>query len=312
LVQELGQEGYEGNAQTFRILVRLSIGDTIPESLDVSFLPGLNQTRASLNAVLKYPWFCSENPQSEKKWGCYETERAVFEWARAGSKRFTRSVEAEIMDWADDITYAIHDMTDFHCANLIPLHLLCPEPPSELNGRETDAFFKDAFARRPEMLIKSDAYKKAFNEALRFANIPGPYQGTQSENRDLWAYSSVLITKYMDAIALVDPDQNDGKCVQINENAKHQTSILKELTWKYVILHNELATIQFGQRTVIRDLFGIFERAARDGKFNLFPVGFRQLITINPNVHSARWAADYISGMTEREVARVHHKLTNV
>ena len=117
-----GAEGYEGNAQSFRIVTALSISDSAPE--DQEFVPGLNLTRATLNALLKYPWRYGDNPQKLNKWGSYETEQDVFAWTRTGSQTRIRCVEAEIMDWADDITYAIHDMVDFYCAGLIPLHLL--------------------------------------------------------------------------------------------------------------------------------------------------------------------------------------------
>jgi dGTP triphosphohydrolase len=74
----------------------------------------------------------------------------IFDWARDGKEKHTRSPEAEIMDWADDITYAIHDMIDFYCAGLIPLHLLA-EHTSELGKREWRDFFKHACERNDKV-----------------------------------------------------------------------------------------------------------------------------------------------------------------
>lgn len=76
---------------------------------------GLNLTRGTLDGILKYPWAYGTR-KNPKKWGYYSTEKQVFEWVRAGSPRKRRSVIAEIMDWSDDITFAIHDLMDFYRA----------------------------------------------------------------------------------------------------------------------------------------------------------------------------------------------------
>ena len=68
-------DGFEGNAQSFRIVTKLSAAYTAHS--------GLNLTRASLNAILKYPWFAGQNPKKEsKKYGVYSSEIEDFEWAR--------------------------------------------------------------------------------------------------------------------------------------------------------------------------------------------------------------------------------------
>ena len=87
--------------------------------------------------------------------------------------------------------------------------------------------------------------------------------------------------------------------------------MLKQLTWHYVIEHSDLATIQYGQRKMIRELFDVFFDAVSNDKLKLFPIGFEELIRSTPGVSPARWTADYISGLTEREVLRLHHRLIN-
>jgi len=310
-------DGYEGNAQTFRILVSLSVGDTQPKDRAIPFLPGLNPTRATINAVLKYPWLYTPRSPKMKKWGVYQTERHVFEWATTGGVTSKRSAEAEIMDWADDITYAIHDMIDFHCAGLIPLHLLRPirqrdgqlVPRSE---REEDTVFDSFLSRGLYRSADVGEYRSAFRQALNYTTASHPYEGTLEENRDLWAFTSVLIGNYMDAFTLVDPDTStDGRCADIKEYARKQTTILKELTWRYVILHNDLATIQHGQRNAIKVLFGVFVDAIKAEKYQLLPKGFAGIIKGSQGVPAARWAADYISSLTERELSKLYHRLTS-
>ena len=60
-------------------------------------------TRATLNGILKYLRSHGENA---KKWGYYSSEASIFEWAREETPvpKNVKTLEAQIMDWADDIT----------------------------------------------------------------------------------------------------------------------------------------------------------------------------------------------------------------
>jgi predicted deoxyguanosinetriphosphate triphosphohydrolase len=106
-------EGYEGNAQSLRILTKLAVRF---EACD-----GLDLTRATLAACIKYPWRRNAaHPIKSQKWGYYATEQEDFTFARMASGLETKTAEAELMDWADDIAYSVHDLEDFHRCRLIP------------------------------------------------------------------------------------------------------------------------------------------------------------------------------------------------
>ncbi len=112
----LGIGGFEGNAQTLRLLTRLEPKVFGPELDGVPGRSyGLNLTRASLDASCKYPWPESEgvaDPSGRSKFGFYADDTAAFDWIRAGAPARVRCIEAQVMDLSDDIAYSVHDFED--------------------------------------------------------------------------------------------------------------------------------------------------------------------------------------------------------
>ncbi len=306
LCEDIG--GFEGNAQSFRIVTKLAF-----RSPDYA---GINLTRATLCALLKYPWRRGQNPAKPKKWGAYNTESDDFNFARElmSSANLERSAEAELMDWADDVTYCVHDLEDFYRAGRIPLHLLAWSKGDD----QRKLFFDDVFRRRAgESGIWSRYARSEFEEVftkiivLNFRNKE-PYNGSRDHRARLRSFTGRLIGRYVNAIELRTPGAPSDHRIVINEEYLKEVAMLKELTWTYVIEAPALATQQRGQREIIRSLFRILQDAIKTNT-NIFPIFYReQLKKATSDSERTRLVLDLISGMTERQAVMMYQQLLGI
>ncbi len=305
LVRKEGlDDGYEGNAQSFRIATRLAASD----ARDAEALPvrGLNLTRRTLDGILKYPWPHGANPGKPKKWGYYRTESEMFHWVRRQRKDHQRSLIAEIMDWADDITFAIHDLNDFYCAGRIPIDRCKNEASKELQ-RLADGMFN----RRQDWLQEKSLYDDALRDIVSIFPFEADerYADSPTDRANLHAFSSGLIGYFVNAFSL--QFERAEPIVSIESSARREVEVLKQFIWEYVIENPELAVTQNGQRTAIRTVFGELMGAVKQRKFHLLPGAYTQdLKDAASDELRIRIVADCVSGMTERELLDFYRRLS--
>jgi dGTPase len=294
--------GFEGNAQSFRILNKLALtsGDYV----------GLNLTRGTLNATLKYPWLRETGGKKQLKWGAYHTEQPEFQWVRQGIENQLKCCEAELMDWADDVTYAVHDTIDFYRAGLIPLDRLAPVNDESERKRFLDEVFERHASADLKLPFPRPDLEDAFLRLIQLFPIDHPYGDDDEDRARLRTFSSALIGSYASAIHLEAPKVN-ARTVAIESNKEKEVFMLKQMTWHYVILRPSLATQQYGERKIIRDLFEIFQTAAKKNRFTIFPPRVAQVLReYREDEESVRAIVDMISGMTERQAVSLHGRLT--
>ena len=313
LVREAGvTDGFEGNAQSFRIVCRLAVSDAQTKHKDtVNPVAGLNLTQQTLAGLLKYPWPYGGNPHKLTKWGFYQSERTHFEWARTGVPQegtTEKTLVAEVMDWADDVTYALHDLLDFYRAGLIPLELV--RQPATGGSAEREKFLASMFERKTKWLARRTAYENALDQILEMLpfDVSHKYAGTVAEDQVLYQFSTTLISRFVLAI---QPNRSGPSAVKVPDEVRDQVEVLKQFIWHYVILNPALAQVQVGQRHAIERVFLVSLRASLNGDRHFFPEPHRSTLETAVNDEDrVRLAADYVAGLTERELLAAHRRFT--
>lgn len=299
LVRDMGNtDGFEGNAQSFRIVTKLSVR--------FSEFPGMDLTRATLCAILKYPWFHGPSGKPSSKWSAYQTEQADFEFARQFFESKNRSLEAELMNWADDVAYSVHDLEDFHRCNAIPWQRIFD------NGNviiENAANSFDNVEAAKERLTAAYGRLMTYLEGGFSSLLLSPYEGTPEQREQTRRLTSNLINKFINGVEISD-SPFDGETVVFDQDIKDEVAVLKQITRDYVISSAPLAAQQHGQKKIIEDLFGaIIKEIGSHGQVPQFlPTRLRYLRELSPT-GNARFVCDCIASLSERETVALHGRL---
>ena len=218
--------GFEGNAQTFRLLTRLE-SKTIRDNRSI----GLNLTRATLDAATKYPWaFDGKN----SKFGFYQEDQEIFDWVRKDITTKDKVFEAQVMDIADDIAYSVHDIEDA----IYGKHF----NPNSLNAKEEfDEVVKVAKSEYAADL-SNDQLSQALNYLISQEWWVKSFTATQVEMAALKNMTSYLIGKFTEEIERSTKLENESSNLTrynanlvVPSNTRSQIAVLKAVVNLFVM-----------------------------------------------------------------------------
>ena len=246
--------GFEGNAQTFRILTRLE-----PKTLDAAGRPvGVNLTRASLDAVAKYPWLKGRGPggpdgRSARKYSSYDDDAEIFAWMRQGAPEGRRCIEAQIMDLSDDVGYSVHDVED-------AIALGRMDPACLTDACEVDELLEATRAWYGTEL-SANALGAAFDRLSGQSFWIRSYNGSAADAAHLKNLTSEIIGRFVSAVATATRQTyGNGPLTRyeaeliIPEETAAEILLLKGIAVRYVMEPREHEPVYLRQRTLIFDL----------------------------------------------------------
>ena len=294
--------GFEGNAQTLRLLTRLE-----PKTEGA----GLNLTRATLDATLKYPWF----GEPGTKFGAYAEDAEVFGWSRQGAPDRRPCLEAQVMDWADDVAYSVHDMEDGFHAGLITFKNL----KSETERAEVS---RTAIAYCPGGVTEAELTE--ILEALLALDIwPASYDGGPGTVAALKNLTSELIGRFCVAAqqATLHPDLTSPSShtspighsftryaadLVVPRRQRLECALLKAITARYVMNRAGVVAAQARERELLTELTYAVERGAPQ---TLDPLLRPSWDAAGTDAARRRVVIDQVASLTDTSAIAWHHRL---
>ncbi|MFG3708799.1 deoxyguanosinetriphosphate triphosphohydrolase [Micromonospora sp. NPDC047670] len=296
-----GCGGFEGNAQTLRVLTRLEAKVIAPDGTSA----GLNLTRASLDAVAKYPW---PRRPDQRKFGVYADDLPVFAWLRAGGPGDDRRcLEAQVMDWADDVAYSVHDVEDGIHGGYVTLRPLLDDPD------ERGALCADVAATYSgESPADLDEVLRELLDDPELAPLAG-YDGSHRAQAALKATASVLTGRFVSTVVAATqqrygpgPHRRYAADLVVPRRTRARCALLKGIALRYVMRRPGAEARYRRQREVLADLVHALADRAPDG---LDPV-FAPLWRAAPDdAARLRVVIDQVASLTDPAAVAWHERL---
>ena len=298
--------GFEGNAQTLRLLTRIEQKAYSKDG--VAF--GLNLTRASLDASCKYPWtreFAVQDTGADRsiKFGVYEDDVPVFEWLRLGAKERVKCFEAQIMDFSDDVAYSVHDFEDAVVESFIKLE--------ELKGSSQESAIVKEIERWNGSRISSDDLGAALDRLQANQYWLDSYSKTPREAGQLKNLTSSVIGSFVSRTTQATFQANADSLyaryaadVVVPIEVEAEIAIFKGLASYFLMSLDERVGYYEDQRALLRELADIL--LASNGKhLDGYSLDAWNRATTDSEKH--RVIVDQIAVLTDAAAVKMHEEL---
>jgi dGTPase len=293
-----GCGGFEGNAQSLRLITRLEA--KVPGA-------GLNLTRATLDATLKYPWLGpGEDTSSAGKYGAYGDDAAVFAWIREGAPPERPCLEAQVMDWADDVAYSVHDLEDGLQAGLVTFAAL-RDPVERANVCQLTL---ESYC--PPGLTTEAELEEVFAALLALGCWPADFDGSLHALAAVKHLTSELIGRFCAAVQRATrpadhpPLRRYAADLTVPRRQRLECALLKGVTAFYVMHRAGVAEAQAREREIIAQLADAIAAGA-PGTLDLL---FRSEFAAAPDDRARlRVVIDQVASLTDTSAIAWHTRL---
>ncbi|WP_427016906.1 deoxyguanosinetriphosphate triphosphohydrolase [Pseudarthrobacter sp. P1] len=300
-----GIGGFEGNAQTLRLLTRLEPKVIAPDGGPA----GLNLSRASLDAACKYPWSAPDAPllhgHRTSKFGTYQDDLPVFDWLRSAAPAGKPCVEAQVMDLADDISYSVHDVEDAIVAGHFQLKWLdSADQRSRVVGYTQQWYLPRT---DPAAIDAALARLEATAVWVRHAD------GSRASMAALKNMTSQLIGRFcqsaLDATRAIygpDPLTRYAADVIVPEGTVEEIAVMKGLATTFVMTTDHRQPIYQRQQDVLNELVAVLSASGEQHLETMFAADWRQAEDDGARL---RVVVDQVASLTDGSALALHERL---
>lgn len=282
--------GYEGNAQTLRLLTEIFYKQENSKR-------GMNPCRATIDGVLKYKSFYSQYEQHPDNHFIYDNQKKYIEFIFDGRKfpdnlkkteeiNSFKSIECQIMDWADDSAYSINDLVDSISGGFITTDKLEKWLQKNNSGEYETKLILEMIKN-----IKDGSYKRKFS-----GEIGGLISSCNVKLRE--NFVSDLTNRYRYEL-VIDPE------------IKRKVKLYKKISVELVFQSSQLHQIEFKGNQIIKKIFEImFDNYLENNESDKLLTEFtdNMINRSSEKAEKARIICDYISGMTDSYALRIYKR----
>jgi dGTPase len=245
-----------------------------------------------------------------------------------------QTVEASVMDTADDIAYAIHDLEDVHRVGVLQQGAVAAELMAwQRWGADSDPgraggaieSLRRQLHRKDGWRADDDAFAGAV-ELVRAELVDGllarPFDGSLESEARVAAFSATWTRRLVDSIEAVEQPAVRSSHVQLAPAQWHEVQILKFIQNKFVLARPDLALHQRGQGRLLTSLVEALLAWLTDPEEQeRIPRRLRDLVELAENELPEGWperilrargraVIDFVAGLTDNQAVALMQALS--